>query len=62
MVNVGRREMGRTLAYREGEVDFLAIYVVPVERWYIIPRVAIGKRTQVTLHKSEHWWHATNAC
>ena len=51
VVNMERREMGRTLLYREGEVDFLAIYVVPEERWYIIPRAAIGKWTQVTLHK-----------
>ena len=49
VVNVGRHEGNRTALYRKGEIDFFAVYVVPEDRWYIIPQAAMGKRTQVTL-------------
>ena len=46
---MGRHEGNRTAPYRKGEIDFFAVYVVPEDRWYIIPQAAIGDRTQVTI-------------
>ena len=34
--------------YKEGTVDFFAVFVIPVAEWYIIPYAAMGKKT--TLH------------
>src|SRR5258708_8904717 len=34
--------------YKKGSVDFFAVWVIPMEEWYIIPYAAMGKRQ--TLH------------
>jgi hypothetical protein len=34
--------------YAAGTVDFFAVFVIPLEEWYIIPYEAMGKR--LTLH------------
>ena len=34
--------------YPEGAVDFFAVFVIPLDEWYIIPYAAMGKR--LTLH------------
>jgi hypothetical protein len=34
--------------YRRGTVDFFAVYLIPVNQWYIIPYEALGKKC--TLH------------
>ncbi|HEV2470062.1 MAG TPA: group I intron-associated PD-(D/E)XK endonuclease [Candidatus Sulfotelmatobacter sp.] len=34
--------------YRPGTVDFFAVYLIPVNQWYIIPYEAMGKK--LTLH------------
>jgi hypothetical protein len=34
--------------YRPGTVDFFAVYLIPVNQWYIIPYEALGKKC--TLH------------
>jgi len=34
--------------YRRGTVDFFAVYLIPVNEWYIIPYEALGKKC--TLH------------
>ena len=34
--------------YEEGTVDFFAVYLIPVDEWYIIPYGALGKK--LTLH------------
>jgi hypothetical protein len=34
--------------YREGTVDFFAVYLIPVNQWYIIPYTVLGKKC--TLH------------
>lgn len=34
--------------YRRGTVDFFAVYLIPVNQWYIIPYDALGRRC--TLH------------
>jgi hypothetical protein len=33
--------------YKEGTVDFFAVYLIPVEEWYIIPYAALGKKLTV---------------
>jgi len=35
-------------AYKEGTVDFFAVYLIPEDEWYIIPYRALGKKQ--TLH------------
>jgi PD-(D/E)XK nuclease superfamily protein len=35
--------------YEEGLVDFFAIYLIPIDTWYIIPYEVIG-RTRTSLH------------
>ncbi|HEX3322827.1 MAG TPA: group I intron-associated PD-(D/E)XK endonuclease [Terriglobales bacterium] len=30
-------------AYRRGVVDFVAVYLIPIDRWYIIPYEALGE-------------------
>lgn len=34
--------------YRRGTVDFFAVYLIPVDQWYIIPYEALGKKC--TMH------------
>lgn len=34
--------------YKEGSVDFFAVYLIPADAWYIIPYEALGKK--LTLH------------
>jgi hypothetical protein len=34
--------------YKEGTVDFFAVYLIPVDEWYIIPYKDLGKK--LTLH------------
>ncbi len=34
--------------YKKGTVDFFAVWVIPLEEWYIIPYAAMGKKQ--TLH------------
>jgi hypothetical protein len=31
-------------AYRRGVVDFVAVYLIPIDRWYIIPYEALGEK------------------
>ena len=33
--------------YRPGTVDFFAVYLIPVNQWYIIPYGAMGKKLTV---------------
>src|SRR3954452_22350631 len=35
-------------SYKEGTVDFFAVYLIPVDEWYIIPYKGLGKK--LTLH------------
>jgi hypothetical protein len=34
--------------YKAGTVDFFAVYLIPVDEWYIMPYRALGKK--LTLH------------
>ena len=33
--------------YRQGTVDFFAVFLIPVNQWYIIPYEALGKKLTV---------------
>jgi hypothetical protein len=48
LVQFERDGAGRKM-YEEGLVDFFAIYLIPIDTWYIIPFAAIG-RTRCSLH------------
>ncbi len=30
--------------YAEGEIDFLAVYLIPIEQWYIVPQASLRTR------------------
>ena len=30
--------------YGEGEIDFLAVYLIPIEQWYIVPQASLRTR------------------
>ncbi len=36
-VNICRCQGRRNRAYREGEIDFVAVYIIPEDTWYILP-------------------------
>jgi hypothetical protein len=36
-VNICRCQGRRNRAYREGEVDFVAVYIIPEDTWFILP-------------------------
>jgi hypothetical protein len=41
-----RREDGVAVAYTKSEVDFVAVYIIPEDTWYILPvREVVGRRT-----------------
>jgi hypothetical protein len=57
---------GHHVPYRRDQIDFLAIYVIPTDTWYIIPIGAILGQRQIVLwphvEKSKHFkyeeaWH-----
>ena len=40
-INAHRRTHGRAVAYKPGEIDFIAAYIIPEDTWYIIPIHAV---------------------
>jgi len=46
-VSCGRGK--RKEAYRESEVDFLAIHVIPEETWFIVPIEVVAGRVRMTV-------------
>jgi PD-(D/E)XK nuclease superfamily protein len=45
-VSVRRRLHGALIAYTESEVDFVVIYIIPEESWYVVPvREVLGRTT-----------------
>jgi PD-(D/E)XK endonuclease len=40
-INAHRRTGRRAVAYRPGEIDFIAAYIIPEDTWYIIPLHAV---------------------
>jgi PD-(D/E)XK nuclease superfamily protein len=43
-------------AYPKGSVDYFAIYLIPVNAWYIVPQSAMGKTCTIhfTVHSKRH--------
>jgi len=43
-------------AYPKGAVDYFAIYLIPVNAWYIVPQAAMGKTCTIhfTVHSKRH--------
>lgn len=57
--------------YTEGQFDYVAIYVVPEDTWYIIPFAALSATSMITLwphkpdskyHRFEEAWHLLHDC
>jgi hypothetical protein len=46
----GNRRAPKTVEYLEGEIDFLAVFLAPEKRWYILPYSALRGRKNLTLH------------
>ena len=40
--------------YEKGDIDFLAIYILPEDTWYIVPFEVLRGRVQLTIHAAEH--------
>ena len=49
-VNSGRRLNQRAVPYKENQIDFLVVYVVPEETWYIIPVADLEHRVSLLLY------------
>ncbi len=45
-----RHKTGSDQRYSPKEVDFVAVYVVPEDSWYIIPVALLGGRDQIRLY------------
>ena len=48
-VNCGRGNQSK-IPYTPQEVEFLAVYVIPEDVWYIIPVKALQRRTRLRVH------------
>ena len=46
-------EHAKKTRYKAGEVDYLAVYVLPADTWYIIPIRAAAGLSYVSLHPNE---------
>ena len=57
-VNIGHMPynptMRRRVAYTPEEIDFFAIYLVPENRWYIVPVEVADGRTALCIHSLDH--------
>lgn len=55
-VSIARRtgRSRRQVPYTPEEVDFIAIYLVPEDTWYIVPIEVIDGRMALTIHAHDH--------
>ena len=51
---VGRHCRGQLIAYRRAQVDFIVIYLVPEESWYILPMRVVAGKVMLWLHSKTH--------
>ena len=49
-VNCGRRLNQSAVPYKKSQIDFLVVYVVPEETWYIIPVADLERRVSLLLY------------
>ena len=53
VVNACHNDKGRKVkAYRAEEIDFIAVYLVPVDTWYIVPVNQLGALRSLRLYPS----------
>ncbi len=50
---MGWGNLGCTGAYTEEEIDFLAVYIVPLDFWYVIPMKAFAPRKCRRFHPED---------
>ena len=48
-VNAGRHLCGGVVPYLRSQVDFMVVYIVPEEMWYILPIRVVGWRVSLRL-------------
>ncbi len=53
-INHGGRAPAEQVPYTEEEIDFLAVYLVPEDTWYLLPVAALRGRVRVTLYSKAH--------
>ncbi len=51
---VGRHLGGKLVAYLPSQVDFIVVYLVPEDTWYILPMHAVDGKVMLWLHGSDH--------
>jgi len=52
-VNCGRRLNQSAVPYKKSQIDFLVVYVVPEESWYIIPVADLERRVSLLIYPKE---------
>jgi len=53
-INRGGGAPTEHLPYTEGEIDFLAVQVVPEDTWYLLPVAALRGRRRLNLYSKDH--------
>ena len=53
-VCIRRNTPTSTLAYTESEVDFVAVYIIPEETWYILPVREVVERQALRIRPKGH--------
>src|SRR5215471_5309807 len=49
-----RHDDGVAIAYNEAEIDFVAVYIIPEDTWYVLPvREVVGRR--MVLFRPKGW-------
>jgi hypothetical protein len=69
LYNVGVRHSlnGTRIAYTEAEIDFVVVYIIPLETWYVLPvREVVGRscflfRGLKGNHRRDPWVHYCEA-
>jgi len=51
-VSVRRRTEGGLHPYRDSEVDFIVVYIVPEDRWYVVPVREVAGHTSLLFRAS----------
>ena len=51
---VGRHLGGKLVPYLPGQVDFIVVYLVPEDSWYILPMHVVDGKVMLWLHSRTH--------
>jgi len=52
-INRGKKVPALQVAYTEDDIDFLAVYLVPEDTWYLLPVAALRGRLRLTFHSKD---------